>query len=174
MQLSSSNGLVQHNMTRLLTIFFLLLVSGCAVVTSYPYKPVSSDSVVKLERCSVFYKYVAQIDEGVTLDIRTSRADEPRMTAYIQVVDKELKSLHFLDKRFKIESGDDGSIGYGEVKLRPATGVLVADVEFGKFFPKKFTLYLPEIQTSKKVIAVAPITFEMQTEKSAHGILCGL
>lgn len=96
------------------------------------------------------------------------------MTVYIQVVDKELKSLHFLDERFKIESGDDGSIGYGEVKLRPATGVLVADVEFGKFFPKKFTLYLPEIQTSKKVIAVAPITFEMQTEKSVHGILCGL
>lgn len=161
-------------MTRILTTFLLLLISGCAVVTSHPYKPLSSDGAVKFERCSVFYSYVVQIDEGVMLEVRTSRAGDPSMKAYIQVVDNELKPLRFMDKKVKIESGDDGSIEYGEVRLIPATNALMADVEFGKFFPKSFRIYLPDIQTSKKVIAVAPIAFQMETEKSTHGILCGL
>lgn len=160
-------------MIRLLTTFLLLLVSGCAIITSYPYKPVSSNNVVEVGRCIVSYKYVAQIDEGVTLNVRTSHANDSRMIVYIEVRDKELKPLRFLDEKFKIESGDDGSIEYGEVKLKPSHDLEV-NVEFGNFFPKSITLYLPKIQTSKTVITVAPIAFQAQTEKSIYGLLCGL
>jgi len=194
-------------MNRLIVSIFLL-VSGCAVVTSHPYKPISTDGVVKSERCSVRYSYRTQIDDGIALTVDTADASYNYMFVNIGVVITGPNSLRLLEKSVRIESTDDGSVQYGEVQFFPAvvsirdrpierqqtvllTGTgstddekqivsalghmpFVANVKFGKFFPKRFTLYLPTMQTPRKTVTVPPLSFEMQEEKSVSGVLCGL
>jgi len=194
-------------MNRLIASMFVF-VSGCAVVTSYPYKPVSSDGVVKSERCSAHYSYRTQIDDGIVVTVNTADANYNYMFVNIGVVITGANSLRLLENSVRIESADDGSVQYGEVQFfsavvsirnhpieRRQTALLtgtgntddekqiasalghmpfVANVKFGKFFPKRFTLHLPTMQTSKKIVTVPPLSFEMQEEKSVSGVLCGL
>lgn len=190
-------------MTRL-SLLLPLFIAGCVVVTSSTYKPIATEGVVRSERCSAHYSYRTQIDEGITLTIDTAHGDYNFMFVSIGIKVSKANSLRFLDAKLKLVSGDNGSVEYGDVKFFPSfqsrstpmqhtvlTGIgstdeekqvasslgympFVANVNFGKFFPKRFTMYLPNMQTSKSVIAVPPITFEMQAEKSVTGVLCGL
>lgn len=194
-------------MNRLIASMFVL-VSGCAVVTSYPYKPISTDGVVKSERCSTHYSYRTQIDDGIELTVNTADANYTDMFVNIDVSITGANTLRLLENSVRIESADDGSVQYGEVQFfsavvsirnRPIekrqaallTGTgntddekqiasvlghmpFVANVKFGKFFPRRFTLYLPAMQTSWKTVTVPPLSFEMQEEKSVSGVLCGL
>lgn len=194
-------------MTRIVAVLGILL-SGCAVVTTYPYKPIATDGVVKRERCSTHYSYRSQIDEGIVLTIDTANSNYNYMFVSIGVEIAGANSFRLLDNKIRLQSGDDNSFEYGEVtfytavssikgraiprqKLELLTGTATTDeerqianafghvpykayVRFGRYFPKRFTLHLPEIQTTRKMIVFPPLSYEMQTEQSVSGVLCGL